>query len=202
MGLTAAPAAQARGQRADAPQRRAVDPVTSTSPATTATPTDMPSGYQVSTESPTAYQSIEVPDPTQAAYTPSPLPSDIEADPLTIRLVDKVPKEANGAIAYRVSVCVSSSSSSVGGDKVRIRRDNWSVGTFTSGTTARRSSLRSPPMACTARANARRDMSRSRRFRRSRPFWRTRMAASGGTGCWARHWECAWIAHPGPVGVA
>ena len=62
-------------------QRRAVDPVTSTSPATTATPTDMPSRYQVSTESPTAYQSIEVPDPTQAAYTPSPLPSDIESDP-------------------------------------------------------------------------------------------------------------------------
>jgi len=117
-------------------QRRAVDPVTSTSPTTTATPTDMPSRYQVSTESPTAYQSIEVPDPTQAAYTPSPLPSDIESDPLTIGLVDKVPKEANGAIAYRVSVCVSSSSSSVGGDKVRIRRDNWSVGTFTSGTTA------------------------------------------------------------------
>ena len=115
-------------------QRRAVDPVTSTSPTTTATPTDMPSRYQVPTESPTAYQTIEVPDPTQAAYTPSPLPSDIESDPLTIKLVDKVPKEANGAIAYRVSVRVSSSS--VGGDKVRIRRDNWSVGTFTSGTTA------------------------------------------------------------------
>jgi hypothetical protein len=117
-------------------QRRAVDPVTSTSPTTTATPTDMPSRYQVSTESPTAYISIEVPDPTQAVYTPSPLPSDIEAEPLIIKVIDTVPKVADGAIAYRVSVCVSSSSSSVGGDKVRIRRDNWSVGTFTSGTTA------------------------------------------------------------------
>jgi hypothetical protein len=117
-------------------QRRAVDPVTSTSPTTTATPTDMPSSYQVSTESPTAYQSIEVPDPAQAVYTPSPLPSDIEAEPLIIKVIDTVPKVADGAIAYRVSVCVSSSSSSVGGDKVRIRRDNWSGGTFTSGTTA------------------------------------------------------------------
>jgi hypothetical protein len=115
-------------------QRRAVDPVTSTSPTTTATPTDMPSRYQVSTESPTVYQTIEVPDPTHAAYTPSPLPSDIESDPLTIKLVDMVPKEADGAVAYRVSVCVSSSS--VEGGKVRIRRDNWSVGGFTSGTTA------------------------------------------------------------------
>ena len=110
-------------------QRGTVDPVTSTSP--TGSPTDTPSTYQVSTESPTAYESLVVATTTQA-YTPPPLSSDIDPEPLIIKVVDKVPKEVDGAIAYRVSVCVSSAS--IAGGKVRIGRDNWSLGRSTSGT--------------------------------------------------------------------
>jgi hypothetical protein len=53
---------------------------------------------------------------------------------LTIKLLDKVPNVGNGTIAYNLSVCVNSASSSIVGGKVRIVRSNWSLGTLTTGT--------------------------------------------------------------------
>jgi hypothetical protein len=105
------------------------------------------SPYQVSTDSPTAYQTIVEPDPSQptvyqsvvvnppeATYSPSPFTSDAEVDPVTVTLVDKEPQRAKGTVAYRVSVCVNSVA--LGGGKVGIQRDYWAVGDDYSGTSA------------------------------------------------------------------
>jgi hypothetical protein len=123
-----------------ATQRRAVGPVTSTSPTPspteatstgvpTASATDLRSTYQVTAEVPTAYMTMLV-DPPQP-YTPVPVESDVEADPLTIKLLEKAPKSADMSIGYRVSVCVNSASA--GGGKVRISRDSWFLGFASTG---------------------------------------------------------------------
>jgi hypothetical protein len=112
-----------------AAQRRLVSPVTSSAPATP-TPTSIPPVTTPATagSSDVTYTTV---DATIIDQTPDPLPSDAETEPLTIKLLDKVPKEKNGFFAYRVSVCVNSTA--VGGGKVRIRRDGWYVSRMTSG---------------------------------------------------------------------
>ena len=119
-----------------ATQRRAVAPVTSTSPTASATTAPIPSvsstaerTYKASGDVPTAYTSSL--QETVEVYTPAPIASDAESDPLTIKLVDKVPKQGDGAIAYRVSVCVTSPS--VAGGKVHISRDSWFLGMPSTG---------------------------------------------------------------------
>lgn len=57
----------------------------------------------------------------------------MESDPLTISLVDKVPKVLGDTIAYRVSVCVTSAAT--GGGKARMRRDDWYIGSASAGNT-------------------------------------------------------------------
>jgi hypothetical protein len=83
---------------------------------------------QVTPQATTAYTSVVVFETTGPPPTPDPLPSDVEADPLTIKILDKTPKVSGDAIAYRVSVCANSVALS--GGKVSILRDNWAIGTF------------------------------------------------------------------------
>jgi hypothetical protein len=114
-------------------QRRGVDPVTSPTP--TALPngraTDLSPTSYVSDESATDHQAGVV--VTSPAYTRGPFPSDVEVEPLIVTLIDTVSDEADGVIAYRLSVCVSSGSGSVGGGEVRISRGNWHLATYVSG---------------------------------------------------------------------
>ena len=114
-----------------AAQRRAIGPVTSMSPTPTAAQTPTPSStqpastYEVSGEVPTADMSIINDSPPP--YTPAPVASDAESDPLTIKLLEKAPRQTDQSVGYKVSVCVNSAAT--GGGKVHITRDSWFLGT-------------------------------------------------------------------------
>lgn len=114
-----------------AAQRRAVGPVTSMSPTptvaqtATASMTQPSSTYEVTGEVPTAYMSIT--NDTPPPYTPAPVASDAESDPLTIKLLEKSPKQTDQSVGYKVSVCVNSAAT--GGGKVHITRESWFLGT-------------------------------------------------------------------------
>lgn len=58
-------------------------------------------------------------------YTPEPLSADAEAEPLLVTLVDPKPRTSPGTVAYNVQVCVSKTSASRTGGKVRVSRSGW-----------------------------------------------------------------------------
>ncbi len=106
-------------------KRPEVDPVPSLSvtPSATVTSADPRPTSWATVEATIA---IEVPDTN--AYTPEPLPDDAEAEPLLITLLDPTPRVATGSVAYNVRVCVSKTSASKTGGKVRVSRMGWWLG--------------------------------------------------------------------------
>ncbi len=68
------------------------------------------------------------------AYTPDPIPSDAEEEPLLVSLVDKQPRTSAGMVSFNVRVCVSARSAAPKASKVRVSRSGWLLTGIREGT--------------------------------------------------------------------
>jgi hypothetical protein len=58
-------------------------------------------------------------------FTPDPIPSDAEAEPLLVTLLGKAEGTDPGIVAFKVQICLRAGSGAAGGGKVRISRSGW-----------------------------------------------------------------------------
>lgn len=106
-------------------KQQALDPVP-TELSTTPTPTALsyPSYSYVTVDASSGPITIG-PDP---AYTPEPIPSDAEAEPLLVTLLGKAERTDAMIVAFKVQICLRGGSAAAGGGKVRVSRNGWMLG--------------------------------------------------------------------------
>lgn len=92
------------------------------SPTSATTVTDAPSWITVDASVPAG--SIDPND----GYTPDPIPSDAEAEPLLVTLLGKAERTDALIVAFKVQICLRGGSAAAGGGKVRVSRNGWMLG--------------------------------------------------------------------------
>ena len=90
----------------------------------------------------------------EEAYTPGPIPSDAEAEPLVISLLERVDGIEPATVAFKVMMCVRSGTAATGGGKVRIARSGWVLGLGNGAVSPMSAGGRSPAFPETALLDA------------------------------------------------
>ena len=90
----------------------------------------------------------------EEAYTPGPIPSDAEAEPLVVSLLERVDSTDSATVAFKVMMCVPSGRAALGGGKVRISRSGWMLGLVSGMSAPMSAGGRSPAFPETALLDA------------------------------------------------